>query len=79
MLYNIGNNRPEQLETLIATLEQAIGREAIRDYQPLQPGDVLSTAADISAISRDLGFSPTTPITTGVPRFVEWFRRYTGR
>ncbi|WP_230772504.1 NAD-dependent epimerase/dehydratase family protein [Sphingomonas sp. Leaf4] len=78
-LYNIGNNRPEALETLIATLENALGRKAIRDYQPIQPGDVPSTSADISAISRDLGFSPTTPITVGVPRFVDWYRDYTGR
>ncbi|SFO48672.1 NAD-dependent epimerase/dehydratase family protein [Sphingomonas sp. OK281] len=78
-LYNIGNNRPEELETLITTIEDALGMKAIRDYQPIQPGDVPSTSADISAISRDLGFAPTTPIAVGVPRFVQWYRDYTGR
>lgn len=78
-LYNIGNNRPEELETLISTIEEALNLKAIRDYQPMQPGDVPSTCADISAISRDLGFAPTTPIAVGVPRFVQWYRDYTGR
>ena len=78
-LYNIGNNNPEELETLISTLEAAIGRPAIRDYQPMQAGDVPATYADIAAIKRDLGFEPTTPISVGVPRWVEWYRGYTNR
>ena len=77
-LYNIGNNRSEQLEDLITTLENALGRKAVRDYQPLQPGDVLATYADISAIERDLGFSPSVPISVGIPRWVEWYRAYRG-
>jgi UDP-glucuronate 4-epimerase len=50
--------------------------KAIRSLEPMQPGDVPATYADITAIQRDHGFAPTTPIETGIPRFVEWFRRY---
>ncbi|SEL58257.1 UDP-glucuronate 4-epimerase [Sphingomonas palmae] len=75
-LYNIGNNNAEQLGRMIDVLEQATGRTAIRDYQPMQPGDVHRTFADISAINRDLGYAPTTSIDVGIPRFVDWFRDY---
>ena len=75
-LYNIGNNRSEQLGHFIDVIEAACGKPAIRDYQPMQPGDVKETYADISAIQRDLGFAPTTPIEEGLPRFVAWFRAY---
>lgn len=75
-LYNIGNNRSERLMDMIDILEDALGVKAIRDLQPIQPGDVPATAADIEAIKRDLGFAPTTPISVGVPKFVEWYREY---
>ncbi|WBO20834.1 GDP-mannose 4,6-dehydratase [Sphingomonas abietis] len=75
-LYNIGNNNSEQLGRMIALLEQACGREAVKNYLPMQPGDVRATYADISAIQRDLGFAPTTPIDKGIPAFVDWYRRY---
>ena len=75
-VYNIGNNNSEQLGRMIDLLEQECGRKAIRDYQPMQPGDVPATYADISAIQSDLGFAPTTPIDVGVPRFVQWYRDY---
>jgi UDP-glucuronate 4-epimerase len=78
-LYNIGNNRSEELTRMIALIEQACGREAERELLPMQAGDVRDTFADISAIQSDLGFKPTTPIEQGVPKFVEWFRAYTGR
>jgi len=77
-LYNIGNHRAEELETVIRLLEESIGREAIRDYRPMQPGDVPATYADITAIERDLGFQPETPIAIGVPRFVAWYKEYHG-
>jgi UDP-glucuronate 4-epimerase len=77
-LYNIGNNNSEQLGRMIALLEQACGREAVKNYLPMQPGDVRATYADISAIQRDLGFAPTTPIDKGVPAFVDWYRSYHG-
>ncbi|MBB3983401.1 UDP-glucuronate 4-epimerase [Sphingobium fontiphilum] len=77
-LYNIGNNRPEELMHLIAVLEEACGRKAQIDFQPMQPGDVHATYADISAIAADIGYAPTTGIEVGVPRFVEWYRGYNG-
>ena len=77
-LYNIGNNRPEELMHLIAVLEDAIGIKAQIDFQPIQPGDVHATFADISAIARDIGFAPSVSIESGVPRFVQWYRDYHG-
>ena len=77
-LYNIGNNQPEELMHLIAVLEEALGTKAQIDFQPMQPGDVPATFADISAIAHDIGFAPTTGIESGVPRFVEWYRAYHG-
>ena len=78
-IYNIGNNRSEELGHFIDVIEKACGRPAVRDYQPMQAGDVVATAADISAIERDLGYRPTTSIDVGIPRFVEWYRGYNGR
>lgn len=75
-LYNIGNNRSEPLGRVIEVLEQATGRQAIRRNLPMQPGDVVRTAADIDAIARDLGYRPTTSIDVGVPAFVDWYRAY---
>ena len=75
-VYNIGNNKPEQLLRMIDVLEDAIGVKAVRSLEPMQPGDVPATYADISAISADHGFAPTTPIEVGIPRFVEWFKGY---
>lgn len=77
-LYNIGNHRSEPLMRLISLIEDACGRPAEIDFQPLQPGDVLETYADIDDIRRDLGFHPTTPIDVGVPDFVTWLRDYQG-
>jgi UDP-glucuronate 4-epimerase len=76
-LYNIGNNRSEDLMRVVDLLEQATGVKGLIDPQPMQPGDVRDTFADISAIERDHGFSPTT-IDEGVPRFVQWYREYHG-
>ncbi len=78
-LYNIGNNRPEPLMRLIGLIEDACGRKAVIDFQPMQPGDVARTYADIDAIAADLGYAPTTPIDVGIPAFVEWYRGYTAR
>ncbi|QLC23591.1 SDR family NAD(P)-dependent oxidoreductase [Parasphingopyxis algicola] len=77
-LYNIGNNKSEELSHMIDVLEDALGKKAERDLQPIQPGDVPATAADISAIQRDLGFEPSTPIDVGIPKFVDWYRTYHG-
>ena len=75
-LYNIGNHRSEELMRMIGLIEQACGRKAEKRLLAMQPGDVRDTYADISAIQRDLGFSPTTSIDEGVPRFVAWYRDY---
>lgn len=75
-IYNIGNNQPVPLLRFIAILEQCLGRKAVLDLLPMQPGDVPSTAADISALAEATGFAPATPVETGVARFVEWYREY---
>lgn len=77
-LYNIGNNKSEQLMDFIGLIEQSLGRKAIYAFEPMQAGDVKETAADISAIQRDVGFAPTTPISVGVPAFIQWFKEYHG-
>jgi UDP-glucuronate 4-epimerase len=77
-VYNIGNHQPVELGRLIDTLESAIGRRAIRRLLPMQPGDVPATYADITALERDTGFRPATPIEVGVERFVRWYREYHG-
>ena len=75
-IYNIGNSRSEDLMRVVSLLEQATGREALLSPEPMQPGDVPDTFADISAIRRDHGFEPATSIDEGVPKFVEWYRGY---
>ena len=75
-VYNIGNSRSEDLMRVVQLLEDATGKKALLDPQPMQPGDVKDTFADISAIERDLGFQPATTIDDGVPRFVDWYRDY---
>jgi UDP-glucuronate 4-epimerase len=74
-IYNIGNNRPEDLMRMVALLEAACGRAARIELQPMQPGDVPETFADIGPIQADHGFRPSTPIEAGIPLFVDWFRR----
>ena len=75
-LYNIGNSQCEPLMKVIGLLEEACGKKAEMEMLPMQPGDVYKTYADISAIQRDLGYSPTTSIDVGVPAFVDWYRAY---
>jgi UDP-glucuronate 4-epimerase len=77
-LYNIGNSRSEDLMRVVELLEQATGKKALLDPQPMQAGDVKETFADISAIERDHDFHPSTTIDEGVPRFVAWYRDYHG-
>lgn len=75
-LYNLGNNRSEELRRFVAVLEQALGRKALIELLPMQPGDVPETCAEITELQRDLGFDPSMTIETGLPRFVAWYRRY---
>ena len=73
-IYNIGNNRPEDLMHVVAVLEKALGREAIKEMLPMQPGDVLATYADIDDLTRDVDFRPQTSIEDGIRDFVAWYR-----
>jgi UDP-glucuronate 4-epimerase len=75
-IYNIGNHEAVELETFIATLEQLLGRKAIRDYQPMQAGDVPATYASIDRLRAATGFAPSTPLAVGLARFVDWYRHY---
>jgi UDP-glucuronate 4-epimerase len=75
-IYNIGNNRPEQLLHVVSVLEKEFGRPAFREMLPLQPGDVPATYADIEDLARDVGFRPATSIEDGIARFAIWFREY---
>jgi UDP-glucuronate 4-epimerase len=77
-LYNIGNSRSEHLMKVVGLLEECCGKKAVIDFQPMQQGDVPATFADVSAISGDLGYAPTTSIEVGVPNFVRWYRDYHG-
>jgi UDP-glucuronate 4-epimerase len=75
-VYNIGNNRPEDLMRFIAVIEECLGKRAQLNLLPMQPGDVPETCADIEDLMRDTGFKPQTPIETGVPQFIQWYRSY---
>jgi len=75
-IYNIGNNNPVKLMDFIAAVETALGREAEKEMLPIQPGDVPSTYADVDALEQAVGFRPSTPLKTGVERFIAWYREY---
>ena len=75
-VYNVGNHRPEELMHVVGLLEQELGRTAIKELLPMQPGDVLETFADVEDLMRDTGFAPSTPIEQGVRNFVTWYRDY---
>ena len=77
-LYNIGNNNPVELMDLIETLERTLGKTATKHLMDIQPGDVPATYANVDDLARDVGFSPKTPIETGVASFVRWYREYYG-
>jgi UDP-glucuronate 4-epimerase len=78
-VYNLGNDRPEALIDFVGLIGKACGIEPVLELLPMQPGDVTATWADIGPARRDLGYDPVTPLATGIPRFIEWFRAYTGR
>jgi UDP-glucuronate 4-epimerase len=75
-VYNIGNNHPVELLEFIGVIEQALNRKAHKEFLDLQPGDVPATYADVDDLVADVGFKPATPITTGIRKFVEWYREY---
>ena len=75
-IYNIGNNTPTELEHFITVLEDTLGKKAVRDYQPMQAGDVMRSAANIKALHDKTGFTPSTSIEDGLPLFVDWYKRF---
>ena len=75
-MYNIGNNRSENLMDFIAVIEKETGKKAEIDFQPMQPGDVKETFADIESAKQDFGFDPVTGIAEGLPNFIKWYRDY---
>ena len=75
-IYNIGNSTPVKLMTFIEILEKALGKEAQKEYLPMQPGDVYQTFADVSALEKDFGFKPTTTIEEGLKKFAQWYKAY---
>ncbi len=75
-IYNIGNNNTVELGVFIETLEEALGKKAVKTFLPMQAGDVESTWADVDDLVRDTGFAPQTPLKEGLTHFVEWYREY---
>jgi len=75
-VYNIGNNAPVKLLDFVEAIEDAIGIKAIKNFMPIQPGDVPSTCADVSALVNDVGFKPETSVQEGINKFVAWYRGY---
>ncbi|MEM7506258.1 MAG: NAD-dependent epimerase [Pseudomonadota bacterium] len=75
-VFNIGNHRREKLMDMIGGLERALGREAVKEFLPMQPGDVKATWADVADLEEAVDFRPDTPLQTGLERFVDWYRQY---
>lgn len=75
-IYNIGNNQPIELMRFIEVLENCMGTTAVKNFLPMQDGDVPATYADVTDLTQDVGFSPATPIETGLQQFVDWYRSY---
>jgi UDP-glucuronate 4-epimerase len=75
-IYNVGNHEAVRLDAFIALLEQLLGRRALRNDRPMQPGDVKATYASIERLQRATGFAPRTPLAEGLARFVAWYREY---
>ena len=75
-IFNIGNNQPTELEYFISTIEKTLGKKAIKNYLKMQPGDVSETAADIDKLNKITGFTPSTSIEDGIPKFVSWYNTF---
>jgi UDP-glucuronate 4-epimerase len=75
-IYNIGNNFPVEVLEVVKILEQSLGKKAIRELVPIQPGDVPATYADVDDLMREVSFKPSTPIAEGIARFIDWFKEY---
>jgi UDP-glucuronate 4-epimerase len=77
-VYNIGNHTPVDLKEVVRLLETSLGKKAIRELMPMQPGDVRETCADVDALQRAVGFAPNTPIADGIEKFIAWYRAFHG-
>ena len=75
-IYNVGNNHPEELTHVVTVLERELGRTAVKEMLPMQPGDVTETFADVTDLLRDTSFRPQTSIEDGLRDFVAWYRNY---
>jgi len=75
-IYNIGNHTPVELMEVVRLLEQALGKTALRELMPMQPGDVRATCADVDALQKAVGFAPNTSVSDGIARFIDWYRAY---
>jgi len=75
-VFNIGNNSPVKLMDFVEAIENAVGKKAIKNFMPMQPGDVPSTCADVSELEKEVGFKPATSIQQGIDNFVAWYREY---
>lgn len=75
-LYNIGNNKSEKLFDFIKTIEKHLGKKAIMEMKPMQPGDVKKTWADVSQLNQDYNYRPNTPIDIGIAQFIDWYKKY---
>jgi len=75
-VYNIGNSSPVQLMEYIAAIEKTLGREAQKEFLPMQPGDVPRTEADVTDLVENLGYKPNTPVSTGIEKFIKWYKQY---
>lgn len=75
-IFNLGNNKPEELSFLIKTIEQHLGKKAVMELKPMQPGDVLETCADINKSQLLLNYTPSTSLEKGIGNFVEWYKRF---
>ena len=78
-LVNIGKSAPDTLMEFIGEIESALGMEAEKDFQPMQQGDVLATWADASLLEHLTGYKPSTPLSDGIPKFIDWYRAFHGR
>ena len=75
-IFNLGNNKSEKLMDMISIIEQNLNKKAVIDFQPIQPGDVTESYADIEHSTNKLGYKPTTSINEGIPKFINWFKSY---
>ncbi|WP_404362139.1 NAD-dependent epimerase [Marinobacter sp.] len=77
-LYNIGSNNPVELSRFIEIIEERVGRKAVKNLLPMQPGDVPATYANVDDLMEDVGYTPATPVEEGISRFVDWYREFYG-